>query len=454
MKSIKRYLNGIPVDEWPWALDTVPDPRPFVLQHALKNLLLTTPTARYKGFTRLIGAEELDQFQEHFLALCTRYPLPKDVQAFLNSFSDLDQRLAHMPSLSGVYKLYKKKVPDVDRVYAAVGTECKKRLPEGIQEQDFLSELQKVRDSARGKVFDKHVALAGYSEADLRMNAEDENLFGTTITDDFIERYTSLIVLATVQHIAEHVRFLDLGLPLLEQNPERCPFCGQPTGALQMEYVQNQRSSLQQNMTCQSAAQERRNKISAHLSNLRQRMESCHNRHIGKSVNLLSLGDEAVLSQLRAILVPKHEPQFLAFQTALSDVRAALEKLQHDYHEVIASLEEITKSINDCREDVGLARSLGMVLVEYCASARSYVQTICSHVPMLADACEVLKRELDLLAGTEDISILIELLERRKDILKRHRIQAILDNLSELRKGVDQYVTQKNEERRRDATDF
>ncbi|GAI83467.1 unnamed protein product, partial [marine sediment metagenome] len=61
-------------------------------------------------------------------------------------------------------------------------------------------------------------------------------------------------------------------------------------------------------------------------------------------------------------------------------------------------------------------------------------------VSPMSDANEILKHELDAVAGTEDISILIDLVEKQKEIKKSFDIEAILEGLKELRKTVDQYV--------------
>jgi len=81
--------------------------------------------------------------------------------------------------------------------------------------------------------------------------------------------------------------------------------------------------------------------------------------------------------------------------------------------------------------------------MEYIVVARSYAQTLSCHVSAMFDADQALKRELDIQAGTEDISVLIELLGRHQDVKRKLRIQAILANLKGLRKTVDEYVAEK-----------
>ncbi|MGA9349849.1 MAG: AAA family ATPase [Anaerolineae bacterium] len=443
--SIQRYLNGTEVDKWPWEQVAGLAPRPFILQHALKNLLLTTPTERYKGFTRLIGAEELDRFQEHFVSLCTKYEphIPKDVQDFLGSFSALGQRLAILPSLGAVYNLYKKKAPVLDKIYDAVIAECRNRLSEDVDEKNILPQLRKVREEAVGRIFDRRITLADYSEAERQSNAEDEGFFGAVITDEFTKQYVDLIALETIQHVLDRAKFFDLGLPLLQQTPDECPFCGLSLDEKRRTHIQDTHGALKKEVASQAAMPKQRDKVLQDLSTLRQRFQDYHNRHTNKTAALLSLRDEDTLPRLKTLLVPKYEVHFYAVEAVLSDVETSTKKLKRAYDETVKGLDAVIRSVSESGEDARLVEALGMALVEYIAVARLYAQTISSHVSAVFDADQALKRELDIQAGTEDISTLIELLERRQDIKKKLMIQEILENLKELRKAVDEYVAEK-----------
>ena len=348
-----------------------------------------------------------------------------------------------MPSLGAVDKLYKKKSPDLDRIYDAVVAECTSKLSEDIDEKDILPQLRKVREEAVGKIFDKRITLTDYSEAEQQSNADDENFFGTMITDEFTKQYVDLIALATIQHILDRAKFFDLGLPLLQQTPDECPFCGLPLDDKRRTCIQEIHDTLGKKAASQAAMQKQRDKILKDLSTLSQRIQAYHNRHISRTVALLSLRDEDALPRLKTLLVPKYEIHFRAVEAVLSDVEAATRKLKVAYEETVQRLEAVTKSVDESREDAKLVKVLGTALMEYIAAARLCAQKISSHVPTLSDADQALKRELDIQAGTEDVSVLIELLERRQDIKKKLRIQEILENLKGLRKIVDEYVVEK-----------
>ena len=70
--AIKRFVDGREVEKWPLVHDLSATPRPFILQHALKYLLLVKPDERFQGFARLLGLEDLDRIQRNFVSLCTK----------------------------------------------------------------------------------------------------------------------------------------------------------------------------------------------------------------------------------------------------------------------------------------------------------------------------------------------------------------------------------------------
>jgi len=69
-----------------------------------------------------------------------------------------------------------------------------------------------------------------------------------------------------------------------------------------------------------------------------------------------------------------------------------------------------------------------------------YEKALGTLISPMSDANEILKHELDSAAGTEDISVLIDLMERQNGIEKSFEVESILAKLKELRKTIDQYV--------------
>ncbi len=444
--GIRKILNGVEVPYWPWEQDAVLDPRPFVLQHSLKDLLLTTPGNRYAGFTRMIGAQELNDFQAHFTSLCTKYDphIPQEVRDLRDSLSAFESRLVSLPSVSAIARLYKKGLSDISKLYSVAVAECRKILTdETVAEAEIPQRLKQLRQDTVSKVFDRRIILLDYSEQEMRSIAIDESDFAGAITQEFIARYMHLLKLATIQHIVDRETFLNLGLPFLERDPDSCPFCDQSLDKPKRDQIQTSHKTLKEKIAAQEVLQNQRAGILQELRDFRQRLGTHHARHKAKVTALLSLKGQEGMSQLRDLLAPKHEEHYLAVAAAIQAIEAEVTKLEAAHRKTADSLTTVIDSIDRSVEEAKLAEAVGIALLEYLAVARTFSEVISSHVPAMSRADQVLARELDVQAGTEDLSILIELMERRQEITKNFRVQAILGSLKDLRTAAGEYVADK-----------
>ena len=70
-EAMKKFYNDQEVPQWPITTDISKAHKPFILQHALKYLLLVKPDERFQGFAHLLGLDELDALQKNVVSLCT-----------------------------------------------------------------------------------------------------------------------------------------------------------------------------------------------------------------------------------------------------------------------------------------------------------------------------------------------------------------------------------------------
>lgn len=437
---IQRFVNGQEVESWPLAQDLSKVPRPFILQHALKHLLLVRPDERFQGFAHLLGLEKLDLFQRNVVSLCTKPGacIPAEVNQLLKNISALEARLVSQLSLATIEKAFKKGIAGLAEAYEAVASECRRRVPPETEHESVLPQLLKIREDAVAKIFKGRIALPDYSEEEKHANTEDENFFLDCIADPFVKKYTELLALATVQHILERAEFLGLGVKLLDKTPGKCPFCGQSVNDALLKHIHGEHANLAIENKRKEALQSQRTKIMSLLTELKLRLAAYHTRLKDKSAQLLAL--EPTLDKLKTILVPKHQTHFNAVEATVLELTTAKDRLETSYSKVLGALAKVETSVTESKEDAALMKVVGEVLTEYISDTRSYVQAISGKVTAMSDADKILKHELDALAGTEDISVLIDLLEQRRNVEKKFEIKRILDSLKDLRKLVDQYV--------------
>jgi hypothetical protein len=438
--AIKRSIDGREVKEWPFANNLSLTQRPFILQHALKYLLLVKPDERFQGFARLLGLEDLDQIQRNFVSLCTKpaAAIPDEVSQLLKDIDALEARLASQISLASIASSFKRGRENLAATYEAIVIECRRRVPRETEEESVLPQLLKIREDAVGKIFKGRITLPDYSEKETQTNFNDEEFFLGCVTDTCVKKYMGIIALATVQHVLNRAQFFDLGIRFLDKTPGECPFCGQPIGDVLSQHIRDEHESLADQKERNAALEKQRDEVLESLKQLRERLSAYQNRHIGKVASLLAL--ESSLGQLKTILLPKYQVHFNAVEAAISQLASAKQKLEELFNSVIEALGKVETSIAESKEDSALLKALGEFLAGYIAVARSFVQTISNNVSAISDADQILKHELDTLAGTEDITVLIDLVERRQDIEKKLEIDGILDGLKDLRKAVDQYA--------------
>lgn len=438
--TIGRFVQGQEAGSWLLPQGLAEVPRPFVLQHAVKHLLLAKPDERFQAFARLLRLEELEHIQRKVVALCTKPDtcVPTEVNQLLTNVSTLESRLAGQPSLATIEKAFKKGKDSLSETYDLIISECRRRVPSGTEEKSILPQLLKVREESVGKIFGGRITLKEYSQDEKQANAEDEEFFLDFVTEGFAEKYSALGALATIQYILDRAQFFGLGVRLLGQAPAKCPFCGQSIDDVLLEHIHNEHQGLTTERARSETLEEQRTDVKRSLQRLKTRLRDYRNRQTAKATQLLE--SMSSLDELRTILVPEQQVHFNAVGSAISELTTAKKTLEACCTRVLEVLDKIETSIDESKENEALVTTLREALPEYIAHAHSYIQSVSAKVSAMSDADQILKRELDKLAGTEDISILVDLLEHWHDVKKKFEVEMILEGLKDLRRVVDQYV--------------
>jgi len=440
---VRRFVDGREVESWPFEEYLSKAPAPFILQHALKYLLLVKPDERFRGFARLLGLEKLDEIQRDFVSLCTKPEacVTPDAKDLLSKVERLEGRLSKQSTLDGVQKAYKSAVGAFGETYSAIVAESRKWVPEDTEGSAIHPELVRIREDAVGKIFRGHIGLSDYSGGERQANTDDENFFIDCMTGAFVSEYMDLLGLATVKHIIDRANLFDLGVKLLDESRERCPLCGQVLDDRLLAHIRDEHGEISAEKNRSVALETQRTKVEGVVKELKSRLDRYQRRQEQKSSQLLA--QEGSLEKLKTILSSKHEGHFNAVKNTISELTDARYRVQQLYTQAIECVNKVETSITDCKENAVLIETLGKALGRYIAEAREYGLTISEKVAGISAAGEVLKQELDALAGTEEISILIDLIEQRGDIEKSWKIKKIFAGLKELRKYVDQYAANK-----------
>lgn len=439
-ESIQRLVDGLETESWPLDCDLSKAPRPFILQHALKTLLLAKPIDRYQGFAGLLGLGELQTFRKNVVSLCTKADAcaPAAVERVREQVAALNARCASVPGLDSIAEALGRGTEGLADAYEAIKIESARRIPVGTEPDSVVPQLHRSREEAVGKVFEGSVALGDYSQGETDTNSTDEAFFSSFTEESFVESYCELVQLGTLQHLRERAQFFELGVKLLSDKPTQCPFCGKEIDRQVTDHILDEHGQLvREGDTCKSL-EKQRDKVEGQVETLRQRLDAYHERNAEKARALLAV--ESTLHKVKSILVPKHQTHFDSIQNTVRELSAASKALERLVGGVREALAEVESSVSESSEDAALLKTLGERLLEYVAEAPSYRSSISARAAAMSDAQEILNHELDVLAGTEDIGILVDLIEQRDSVEKALRVEDILVGLKELRTAVDQFV--------------
>ena len=438
--SLIKLVDGKQVDAWPIDHDLSQAPQPFILQHALKYLLLAKPDERFRGFAHLLGLESLESFQRNIQSLCTKPEacLPEEATQLLSSVSAIENRLASQPKLSHIYTEYKKGARGLKQTFVEIDTECKKRVPPNTKPESILPQLLQKREDAIRKIFKGSIVLPDYTEQEKTANTETEKTFVNFIDIEFCKHYAELLAVAASMDIFEQIKFYGLGIAIFEKEPGKCPFCERPVDSNLEEHIRKHHKTLVEGQSSNDKLLKQRDKLKGELTGLKSKLQSYQPAQLSKTSDLVNL--EESTEELKKILVPKHQTHFDNVESAISAIKTERETLANNYEVVVKSVDDAIQSINDDKEDLSYLKVVSIGLIRYVSQAIDYAKTVSNNTKSMGEAEKVLQHELDEIAGTEDINILVDLLENRFEIKKSFEIKQMLNGLKGLRSTVDEYV--------------
>ena len=440
----RKYLGEVvrsnEVDYWQFEKEIELVPKPFILQHALKYLLLTTPKERFQGFAQLLGFEELDQIQQQIISLCTAPKLPEDIAIVRDVLPELRSRLGQVEELALILKELGKPNPNLDSVYEIVLDECSKRVKATV-EDELLPELLSLRESRVAAVFEGQILLEGYSQEEAEANRTDEEYFISLLGDAFIKKYSDLIQLDLLQGVIERGKFMQLGIELLSKKPGVCPFCGQAVDSSLEGHIKAEHQEVDDRSILATVLQAKRQEVVEAIGSLKLRLAEYQIKNSGKASQLLELSSS--LKDLSRIFTSEHSATFDAVENAISELSSRQQRVGKMYQEIEGGLAKVEESISDNKEEAGIIRSLAESLLEYISQIREYSAFIVEAAPKMAEADRLFQYQLERLAGIEDIAMLIELLEKRSQVRMTLEVNAVLSELAELRATIDDFVIDK-----------
>lgn len=440
--NIIRFFNGKSITEWPLSQKLIGAAPPFVLQHALKNLLLVPPSQRFQGFARLLGLYEVDKIQQVLVNLCTKpeSSIPENAKRSLSDFRSLEDNLSKFKELQGIVKDFKRGLSGIDSAYKKVQIRGEELLGKKLKMEGLLAAIVAARDELVSKIYSGTVAIRTVVASEQVLASSLREKILASIDNSFIETYSKLGVLDAIDRLKQDAQFLEIGTRILNDQRDSCPFCGQPLTEEIRKHVAGRHQALKDKINSDGEKSDPRSLVTQNLSTLKLSIRDYQEFLFARSKDLIVSTETENEPKVHSLFGKDNEASWEIVQTARGTITPYLETLQTAKIALDDFLKNCEEAVESNKEDISQAEALGKGIQKYVSETDRYSQKLDVLEPLLVGPARILRQSIDLTAGTTELSTLVELLEKKETIEKALHIRDVLDGLKTLKKHIDQTV--------------
>ena len=442
--TIRRFVDGTPVETWPCHATLLTAARPFVLQHALKYLLLAPPSERFQGFARLLGLNEVDSAFQAILGLCTKptVSLPSEGQHILSELESLVTRVTALPKLKKVATNLSRGGKNAANAYDLIEDQADALLGGIVKAEERLPKLIAARAAVAAKVYSGDVALHAYSPVESSQLTSAHRVLSTALDAAFFEDYGRLCIHGAVARLQKEARLLNVGVELIAENPDSCPLCTQALSDELRRGIHERHASAKAEIDRGAVREQSRLRVTRVLTDVKRELKE----HIKLS--------EIRTGNLIATMQPENAPKVCELLGGTSAASAEIvramagvangvrDRLCTAAAEVEGAILICESKVKENQESLTDAEALGNALQVYLVTANDFISQTAQLEPSLVGPTKLFRQAIDALAGTSEVSLLIDLLEKRTTIERALRVQDVLEGLKELKKYVEQTLAE------------
>lgn len=443
-RELRRLVNGEPVTEWPFSRQLLSAARPFVVQHALKSLLLAPPTARFQGFAQLLGLRDVDAVQQAVVNLCTKPDahLSPEAKRLLGDLDVMAARLKSNKPTESVARELSKGVDAVAEAFSKLGQRGRDLLGRRVPDDELPSSLVALRNAAAAKIYSGSVQIGvptTREQQEIRQAALGINSF---LTEDTLQQYGQLAVESSTDRLRMELRLLEIGAELMADAPDICPLCEQDLDEVRRSRIHERNVAASAVLVDVPDASALRAKFAGRLKQLINDVELHSRLTAARSADLINASTPEASQKIIALFGQGHEHELLLIASAGAAIRSHHEKLVQAGAKATVAAQVCSDAIHSMSESLPQIEELALSLDEYWGAEKAYAAVLGEIGPTLDEPSRVLRAAVDAQAGTTELSLIIEALSNRHAIGKALRIRDVLSSLKGLRKHVDQAVGQ------------
>ena len=347
-----------------------------------------------------------------------------------------------MPELKKVATNLRRGTEKMNDAYTLIETRADALLGGMVKAEERLLKLIAARTAEAAKVYSGDVALHTYSTAESGQLASAYKALSTAVDASFLEDYGRLCVHGVAARLQKEARLLDIGVELIEDNPDSCPLCTQVLDNDLRRVIHERHASVKAEIEIGAAREQSHSRVNRSFADVRSELKE----HMKLS--------EYRTSNMIASMQPENAPKVCDLLGGVSAASAEIVRstagvasgLRDRLRTAAAQLEGAIliceSGIKENRESLADAEALGKALQAYLATASEFVSQVAQLELSLAGPIKLFRQAVDALAGTTEISLLIDLLDKRTTIERAMRVRDVLEGLKELKKHVEQTLAE------------
>lgn len=442
--ALRRFVDGKPVANWPFQAALASAARPFVLQHALKYLLLVPPSDRFQGFARLIGLNELDATFQALISLCTKpiASLLPEAQQILSELESIENRVKAVPELKKVTASLKRGAEEIADTYSLIEGRIDAILGTKTKPKEQLAKLIEARATAAKKVYSGDVAIPAYTDQESQQLARVRDTLATEIDAAFLKDYGQLCVRVVTARLQRQATLLKLGVDLIKDTPESCPLCTQPLNDDLRRSISERHDSAKAEIEKGDAREDSLTRVKSSLADVRKALAEHVKLSSHRVSDLISSMLPENASKVCELMGGASTASAEIVRGAAKNADGLLQRLRTAAVEAEKAVDACESRIKERGESLTDAEALANALQSYLAVADEFVSEVRQLEPNLVGPAKLFRQAVDAIAGTSEMTLLVDLLERRAKIERSMRLRDMVEGLKELKKHVEQTLAE------------
>lgn len=446
-KGETRYLDGVPVEgEWPFASEMINAGRPFILQHALKNLLLVKPVERFKEFAQLLGLDKVDNMSRALISLCTKASatIPQEATDLSEEVGRTETRVSLIPNLKKASAGFSDGKEGAERAYVEIEKYADTLLLPVVptDKEARIQELQKVRSEMAKKVYSGDIEIQQLSHNDQRQLTEHSSILKLEAEPSFLETYAAVCVAGVEARLQKETNLLQIGIDLIKEEPGTCPLCLQSLDPSEEAGIHKRHSDHKADIERESGRREAKEKVLRILKRVQASILQ-HQRILTQPIQgLLTAMKAENQTQVVELLGGSDSEMAKVLNSAGLTATTLHSRIRGSAVEVDHALETCEKALQSDKSDLNQAENLMRVLSAYLAATEEAQKSLPQIGVDMTEPAKAFRKSIDALAGTSEITILIEVLEKYDQMKRGASIRKVVDDLKILKKNVEQTLSE------------